>query len=281
LENKVAFVTGAGRGIGKAIALALAHAGAHVAILARTKSQLDEVAKEIKSKYHRNVLVLPADATNVSELAAAFEKTERELGKPDIVVANAAICIWRPFVSSDFDEDCWRTMEVNFRAPLFLMQLAIKSMQERNTGAIIAITSIAGVTRFLGLGAYSASKAALNAAVGVLQLELDAEGESGIQMYTVSPGVVQTQILTGHSAHAEDMEKMKRGSVKWWGEFLESALVPPELCAQTCVYLATGKAKELRGRYIDVVKDIESLVEQAEVVKRENLYDMGIKELGG
>ncbi len=55
----------------------------------------------------------------------------------------------------------------------------------------------------------------------------------------------------------------------------------PELCAQTCAYLATGKAKELRGRYIDVVKDIESLVEQAEIVKRENLYDMGIKELGG
>ena len=53
-----------------------------------------------------------------------------------------------------------------------------------------------------------------------------------------------------------------------------------ELCAQTCVYLATGKAKELRGRYIDSVKDIESVVAQAEIVKRENLYDMGVKELG-
>lgn len=54
----------------------------------------------------------------------------------------------------------------------------------------------------------------------------------------------------------------------------------PELCGRTCVYLATGKAKELRGRYVDVRNDIESVVEQAEIVKKENLYALGIRELG-
>lgn len=55
----------------------------------------------------------------------------------------------------------------------------------------------------------------------------------------------------------------------------------PELCAQTCVYLASGKAKELRGRYINSERDVESMVEQADIVKKENLYDLGIRELGG
>ncbi len=56
--------------------------------------------------------------------------------------------------------------------------------------------------------------------------------------------------------------------------------VGPELCGQTCVYLATGKAKELRGRYINSERDIETVVNQADIVKKENLYDLGIRELG-
>lgn len=57
--------------------------------------------------------------------------------------------------------------------------------------------------------------------------------------------------------------------------------IRPELCGRTCVFLATGKAKELRGRYVDVRNDIEAVLEQAVVVRRENLYDLGIRELGG
>lgn len=60
----------------------------------------------------------------------------------------------------------------------------------------------------------------------------------------------------------------------------DSYLTRPELCAQTCVYLAAGKAKELRGRHIDAVKDIQSVVDQADIVKRDNLYDMCFKKLG-
>ncbi|KLO14711.1 NAD(P)-binding protein [Schizopora paradoxa] len=280
LENKVALVTGAGRGVGKAIAFALAHAGAHVALLARTKSQLDEVAEEIKAKYNRNVLVFPVDATNQPDVAAAFEKAERELGKIDILVANAAIIVWRPFLYSDFNEDFKKIMDVNFTAPFFLIQLSVKSMHERKSGVVIAISSQGGILRFAATAAYSASKAALNTAIGVVQLELDAQGESGVQLYALSPGTVKTDMLGMYGLHEKDMEKMQPGSTKWWRDLHDSAADPPELCAQTCVYLATGKAKELRGRHIDAVKDIQSIVDQADIVKRENLYDMCVKELG-
>ncbi|KLO14712.1 NAD(P)-binding protein [Schizopora paradoxa] len=281
LENKVALVTGAGRGIGRAIAIALAQAGARVALLARTKSQLDEVAEEIKTKYGRNTLVLPVDVTNQSDVAAAFKKTENELGKLDVLIANAGIALWRPFLHLDFNEDFWRIMEVDFKAPMFLIQLAMKSMVERKAGAIIAISGQGVVQRFPGLSGNSASKVALHIAIGALQDELDASGESGVHMYTLCPGVVKTELFKGYNLFEEDMEKMKQGSTKSWKGLLDTAGDSPELCAQTCVYIATGKAKELRGRYIDVSKDIQSVVDQADIVKKENLYNMSIKQLDG
>jgi len=280
LKDKVAFVTGAGRGIGRAIALALAEAGAHVALLARTKSQLDEVADIITTKHQRKALVLPADATSESAVTEAFAQTEQELGKIDIAVANAASFIFRPFVYTPFDE-WWNMMEVNIKGPMFLTQLAMKSMRERNEGVIMIISSKAGILNRAGLSAYCTSKTALLRAVGCLQLELDAEGKSGVHMYAIHPGGVKTQLAQAEGSVSVDMDKMTPGSVQRIREVYNNFVTPPELCGRTCVFLATGKAKELRGRYVDVINDIESVVEQAEIVKRENLYDLGIRELGG
>jgi len=78
----------------------------------------------------------------------------------------------------------------------------------------------------------------------------------------------------------KDMEKMTPGITDQIKGFMHTLVNPPELCGQTCVYLATGKAKELRGRYINADRDIESVVNQADIVKKANLYDMGIRELG-
>lgn len=133
-----------GRGIGRAIALALAEAGTHVALLSRTKSQLDEVADIITTKHQRRALVLVADATSEAAIAEAFARTEQELGKVDIAVANAASFVFRPFVYTPFDE-WWNMMEVNVKGPMFLAQLAMKSMRERNEGEILIISSRAGI----------------------------------------------------------------------------------------------------------------------------------------
>ncbi len=84
------------------------------------------------------------DATNNSAVAEAFAQTEKELGKLDIVVPNAGNTFWRPFSYLDFG-DWWNIMELNVKAPLFLIQLAIKSMRERNEGTIMAISSAAAL----------------------------------------------------------------------------------------------------------------------------------------
>lgn len=129
-----------GRGIGKAIALAFAEAGAHVALLARTKSQLDAVASTISSLYKRKTLVCVADASDESAVAIAFADAERLLGPVDVVVPNAAVNLFRPYVYTPMD-DWWRVLEINVKGPLFLTQLAMKSMRERNAGVILPITS--------------------------------------------------------------------------------------------------------------------------------------------
>ncbi len=280
LKDKVAFVTGAGkhdtsiklivnlttitgRGIGRAIALAFAQSGAHVALLSRTKSELDEVAEIIKTKFNRKALVFAVDATDNNAVADAFTQTENQLGNLDIVVPNAATGSWRPFAYLDFD-DWWKVMELNVKAPLFLTQLAIKSMRERGEGTVIAISSAAGIRNVGALfinfvfiirlnsfvqrgcrpmphrskallrlsfpcqtSSEYACRAALNRAIGCLQLELDAEGKSGVHLYAVHPGEcaylflrrflmhfaggVKTQLALDFSNIHEDMEKMTPG----------------------------------------------------------------------
>ncbi|KLO14748.1 NAD-binding protein [Schizopora paradoxa] len=280
LQEKVAFVTGAGRGIGKSIALALAQSGAHVALLSRTKSELEEVAEIIKTKFNRKALVFPVDTTKESAVENAFSTTERELGKVTIVVANAGYGLWRPFVYMDFSGEWWKEMELNVKAPMFLAQLAIKSMRANNEGTFIAISSSAACISSAGVSAYHTSKTALTRAIACVQMELDAEGKSGVHLYALHPGLVQTSLAAGGNNLHEDLEKMTPGTVKNITAWVNTFVNPPELAAQTCVYLASGKAKDLRGRYIDAEKDIEAVVEQAEIVRKENLYDLSIRTLG-
>ncbi len=126
--------------------MALAQSGADVALLSRTKSELDGVAELIRTKFDRKALVFPADSTSESAVEDAFLTTERELGTVDIVVACAGYGLWRPFVYMDFSGDWWKEMELNVKAPMFLAQVALRSMRERNEGTFIAISSSAART---------------------------------------------------------------------------------------------------------------------------------------
>lgn len=145
LVGKVALITGAGRGIGKAMALAFAEAGADVAILSRTKSQLEDVASTIRTTYARKVLVFAVDVTDEKAVSEAFETTERELGTLDVVIANAGINTMRPLALAPMD-DWWRIMEVNIKGQILIAQEALKSMRTRGKGVIIFNTSRAAMT---------------------------------------------------------------------------------------------------------------------------------------
>lgn len=134
-----------GRGIGKAIALAFAEAGANLGLVSRTESQLKEVSDKIKESFPScEVVYVAVDVTDATAVASCVKEIESKLGKLDVVVPNAGVNMFRPFVDTPIDE-WWKVMDVNVRAPLVLSQLVLKSMRERNEGAIIYISSRAGI----------------------------------------------------------------------------------------------------------------------------------------
>ncbi|THG93144.1 hypothetical protein EW145_g8454, partial [Phellinidium pouzarii] len=192
----------------------------------------------------------------------------------------AGVNLFRPFTFTPFD-DWWRVFEVNLQAPLMLAHMALQGMRERRHGALVFISSRAGVVTLAGSSAYTASKTALNRAVACLQRDLDLEfnNDSGIHMYSLHPGGVRSSMTLG--ALHPDVEIMQPGfSIRVKNTF-DNFVDTPDLCAWTCVYLATGRAAALRGRYIDVGDDIEDLVCQSEVIQKENLYDLTVGTLSG
>ncbi|KAH8114476.1 hypothetical protein DFH11DRAFT_1594686 [Phellopilus nigrolimitatus] len=172
-------------------------------------------------------------------------------------------------------------MEVNLKAPLMLARMALDGMRERKSGALVFISSRAGVVTLAGPSSYCVSKTALLRAVACLQRELDTEfeGSSGIHAYALHPGGVKTDMTFSHMH--PDVEKMQRGYTEMIRTAYDNFVDTPELCAWTCVYLATGRAAQLRGRYLDVEENIEDLVRQADIIQKENMYDLTVGRLGG
>ena len=146
LEDKVAVITGAGRGLGKEIALSMAAEGAHIAVMVRTKSQLEETAQVIES-YGRNVVVIPIDVSDSVQVNAAIAETQDRLGPVDVLVNNAAVSSYKPLV--DMTDEEWRkVMSINLDGPFYLCRAVGKQMVARKTGNVINIGSVLGKVGF-------------------------------------------------------------------------------------------------------------------------------------
>ena len=169
LNSQVAVVTGAGRGLGKEIALALASAGADIGMMARTKSQLEETAREIQA-YGRKALVIPIDVAKSEEVDHAIEHVTQNLGPVDILVNNAGITEQKPLVKMS-DEDWHRVMGINIDGPFFLCRAVGRGMIERKKGKIINIGSVLGMVGYKRFASYSTSKGALLQFTRTLALE--------------------------------------------------------------------------------------------------------------
>ena len=189
LANRIAFVTGAVRGIGRAIALKLAAAGCDVAIVYHTSQEEAEAVSQAISELGRRVLALQADVSEPESVAGAFAAFREKFGRLDIVVSNAAIGVLRPALKLTLKH--WRRcMETNALALNLLAQEAVPLM--RKGGRIIALSSL-GASRAIPHYAFiGASKAALESVARSLAQEL---GPQGIRVNTVSAGVVDTDAL--------------------------------------------------------------------------------------
>jgi NAD(P)-dependent dehydrogenase (short-subunit alcohol dehydrogenase family) len=192
LQGKVAVITGAGRGIGRAIAHRFANDGARLALVARTNTEIDAVASEIAAK-GGTAIAIPTDVTTEADVNAMISRTVDELGPIDILVNNAGAILLRPLVNTSLDE--WKEiMNVNLLGAFLCARGVLASMMERRTGRIINIGSLAGRRGYPEQGAYCVSKHGLCGLTKVLAIE----GQPyGIRVNMVSPGGVVTTLTEG------------------------------------------------------------------------------------
>jgi NAD(P)-dependent dehydrogenase (short-subunit alcohol dehydrogenase family) len=189
LQGKVAIVTGASKGIGKAIAEALGQAGAKVVVSSRKQEAVEEVANEFK-KQNIEALAVAAHMGQMDDVKNLASKTIAHFGGIDIIVNNAASNpVFGPV--SDTDDSAFdKIIDVNVKGPFVLCKAAYPEMKKRGGGSVINISSIEGLTPSPGLGIYSMSKASLIMLTKAMAREW---GGDNIRVNAICPGLIKTK----------------------------------------------------------------------------------------
>jgi NAD(P)-dependent dehydrogenase (short-subunit alcohol dehydrogenase family) len=275
LDGEVALVTGAGRGIGRAIAEALARAGASVALMARSKNEIDQAAEAINANGGRAVAVA-GDVTSAADVEHAVNQAKR-LGQVSVLVSNAGITgPYAPIWDADGDE-WWRTQEVHMHGAFLCTRAVYAGMVARGGGRIIVISSRAAERGGANLSAYQIAKA------GQLRFveALAAEGaQAGIHAWALHPGFVDTAFA--------DAPLQRADAQKYLPEFVSriqemkkdpARAQPASMVADLCVFLASGNGDALSGRYLRVDDDWEELARNAERITKDDLYTLRVRTL--
>lgn len=207
LAGQVALITGGGRGIGAETAKQLAQLGATVALVARTREQLEATAQQIRAAGGRAYWFV-ADVSDEGAMREAVQGTLAITGNIDILVNNAGfIQAVGPIENSD-PAEWWRTVEGNLKGLYLTTRLVLPTMLEQGHGQIVNVLSIAGARAFSGLSAYSCAKAAGLMFTRILAKEVR---KRGIRVMAILPGAVDTAIW-GTGEGVPDREKMIRPS---------------------------------------------------------------------
>lgn len=203
LDNKVALITGAGRGIGRAIALAFAREGAALVLTARSEGELEAVAEEAAEASEAKAIVHPADVTSEREVDELFARAASELGRLDLLVNNAGAFDGGPL--DQLSVEAWdRVLNTNLRAPFLCTRAALRMMKPARSGRIINIGSIAAQRSRVSSAAYTASKHGL---WGLTQATALEGREYGVTCGALHPGNVAVERRQA-SGKLEDDEPM-------------------------------------------------------------------------
>ncbi|GIP42799.1 3-ketoacyl-ACP reductase [Paenibacillus sp. J45TS6] len=189
LTGKVALITGAGRGIGRATAIEFAKEGIHVGLIARNKSHLEKVAEELQP-YGVKVSIATADVSDLESITKAVEHVSQELGPIDILINNAGISKFGNFMELD-PKDWEQIIKVNLMGVYYTTRAVLPQMIERKSGDIINISSTAGQKGAPVTSAYSASKAGVLALTESLMLEVR---KHNIRVTALTPSTVATDM---------------------------------------------------------------------------------------
>jgi NAD(P)-dependent dehydrogenase (short-subunit alcohol dehydrogenase family) len=204
LNGKVALVTGAGSGIGKATAMLFGHAGARVAVLTRNQQEAEETCKEIR-RAKGDALAVTADVSDSGLVAKGIEAISGAWGRLDIVVANAGINGLWAAIEDIGDEDWENVMNVNLKGTFLTVKHSVPLLK-KNGGAIVIVSSVNGTRMFSnsGASAYASTKAAQVAFGRMMALEL---AKFCIRVNTICPGAIDTSI--DDNTTQQDLEKVR------------------------------------------------------------------------
>ena len=189
LKGKVALITGAGKGIGRAVAIALASEGVNVGLVARTEKDLQSVASEVK-ELGVKASIATANVSDINSVNIAVEKIQKELGNIDILINNAGTAAFGKFLELEPSE--WENqIKVNLFGVYYVTRAVLPQMIERKTGDIINISSTAGLKGNAVTSAYSASKFAVMGLTDSLMLEVR---KHNIRVTALTPSTVVTDL---------------------------------------------------------------------------------------
>jgi NAD(P)-dependent dehydrogenase (short-subunit alcohol dehydrogenase family) len=221
LKDKVALITGGGRGIGKAIAQAYAREGATLALCARTGAELEQTVKELRSA-NVEAKGWVCDVSLEEPVKAFVAAVEKNFGRVDVLVNNAGV-MTRPAPIGEIDVKKWDyTIAVNLRGPFLITQAVLPIMRAQKSGSIINVSSMIGRGAYANFLAYATSKWGLEGFTQTLAAEVRS---TGIRVNSVEPGYVATK-LTGYQGSR------------------------PESVTEVFVYLASDEAKNVTGKML-------------------------------
>lgn len=256
LKDKVAVITGAGRGLGKDIALYFAEEGAKVAILSRTEADLKAVSDKIAEKKGK-CMIFAGDISNPDDVARFFAQTRKVFGRVDILVNNAAI-IGPPRFMEDAAPDAWmKTININLNGMYYCIRQVLPEMIERKSGKILCVTSGLGSRPFPNFCAYAVSKGGVNQLTRSLSEELK---PFNIQVNAIDPGVMDTSMQDEIRSLGE--EKLRTDIYSHFITLKKGGLLtPPAEIAEIAMFLSTPASDHITGEIV-AMSDLERLRQQ-------------------
>jgi 3-hydroxybutyrate dehydrogenase len=251
LQNKVALITGSGRGIGRAVALLFAEQGASVFLTARTENELAGVAQEIASQGGKAAYVC-ADLTKTQCGERVFAEAEKKFGRVDILVNNAGhygpVVPIEEYPLEEFD----KVIDVHLRAPFLLSKLALPGMYARKSGVILNISSLSAKAAFSWGSAYAAAKAGL---LGLTRYMAAEAARKGVRVNAICPGPVTETAMSKELGNTL-AQKLNVDPAEQLQGFLSSILqgrgqTAMEI-AQAALFLCSDMSSAMTGQSINV-----------------------------